>query len=172
MIDSMDSKRFAALILAFGLALPAAAYNHVNTVAPTVQGPFNVACSNVAQDAARIAGGLNAPDYWEGRGGHYVTELLTSPTAFRYDVRVPFDPLIYPSNFGRNVEFAAIVCYPTPKSNNDPNYTLPGTTDYVPHMQQPGAAPKLISTAEYMTTLGLPSNGSVAPMRMPLIMYS
>src|SRR5689334_1614030 len=157
MIDSMDSKRFAAFILALGAALPAAAYNHVNTVAPTVQGPFNVACSNVAQDASRIAGGYNAPDYWEGRN-HYITELFTNSTPITYNVRVPFDPLIYPSNFGRNVEFAAIVCYPTPAGNNDPNYTLPGTTDYVPHMQQPGAAPKLVSTAEYMTTLGLPSN--------------
>ena len=168
----MDSKRFAALILAAGLALPAAAYNHEKTVAPTVQGPFNVACSNVAQDASRIAPGLNAPDYWEGRN-HYVTELLTSPTAIRYDVRVPFDPLIYPGNFGRNVEFAAIVCHPTPKSNNDPNYTLPGTSDFVPHMQQPGQAPKLISTDEYLTTLGIALDPAPpVPMRMPLIMYS
>src|SRR3954470_19860608 len=38
----MDSNRFVAFILAAFLGLPALAYNHVNTVAPTVQGPFNV----------------------------------------------------------------------------------------------------------------------------------
>ena len=51
----------------------------------------------------RIAPGLIAADYWEGRD-HYVTELLSAPnTAITYDVRVPFDPLLYPGNFGRNV---------------------------------------------------------------------
>ena len=97
----MDSNRFAILALTALLALPAAAFNHVNTVFPTVQGSFNVACSNVAQDASRIAPGLIADDYWEGRD-HYVTELLTDPgSAIVYDVRVPFDPEVYPGNFGR-----------------------------------------------------------------------
>src|SRR6476659_8258567 len=119
MIERMDSNRFAAVALTAFLALPAAAYNHVNTVAPTAQGPFTVACSNVAQDASRIAPGLQAQDYWEGRD-HYITELLSAPgSAITYDVRVPFDPLIYPGNFGRSVPFAAIVCYPTPQSNTD-----------------------------------------------------
>src|SRR5689334_3145168 len=113
MIDFMDSKRFAALIFAFGLALPAAAYNHVNTVAPGVQGPFNVACSNVQQVASRVQQGLIAEDYWTGRFGHYMTELLADPgSALVYDVRVPFDPTIYPGNFGRNEDFVAIACYP------------------------------------------------------------
>src|SRR5688572_1912257 len=60
----MDSNRFAAFVLTAWLALPAAAYNHVETVTPRVQGPFNVACSNVAQDGSRIAPGLTASDYW------------------------------------------------------------------------------------------------------------
>jgi len=173
MIERMDSNRFAAFAFAAFLALPAVAYNHVNTVAPAAQGPFTVACSNVAQDASRIAPGLNAADYWEGRD-HYITELLSAPdSAITYNVRVPLDPLIYPGNFGRDVQFAAIVCYPTPKANTDPDYTLPGTTDFVPHMQPPGTPPKLISVDEYTQAFGYvldpPPSG---PMHMPLIMYS
>jgi hypothetical protein len=175
MIESMDSKRFAALVLAAGLALPAAAYNHVNTVAPKIQGPFNVACSNVAQDASRVAAGLIPADYWEGRG-HYVTELLSERgTAITYSVRAPFDPFIYPGNFGRNVEFAAVVCYPTPRTNNDPNYTLPGSGDTVFHMQRPGDAPKLLSANEYFTGIGVaidPPLPAGIPAKIPLIMYS
>src|SRR6185295_5747560 len=122
MIESMDSNRFAAFAFAAFLALPAAAYNHVNWVAPTVQGPFNVAFSNFTQDASRIAPWLDATDYWEGRD-HYVTELLADPgSGLVFNVRVPFDPFVYPGNFGRNVQFAAIVCYPTSKFNNDPDY--------------------------------------------------
>jgi fermentation-respiration switch protein FrsA (DUF1100 family) len=174
MIERMDSNRFAAFALTAFLALPAAAYNHVNTVAPTAQGPFTVACSNVAQDASRIAPGLQAQDYWEGRD-HYITELLSAPgSAITYDVRVPFDPLIYPGNFGRSVPFAAIVCYPTPQSNTDPDYQLPGTTDFVPHMQPAGLGPKLISAREYSLTLtggGFPE-APVSPQPLPLIMYS
>lgn len=174
MIERMDSNRFAAFAFAALVALPAAAYNHVNSVAPTVQGPFNVACSNVQQDASRIAPGLDATDYWEGRN-HYITELLVDPgSAIVYNVRVPFDPFLYPGNFGRSEQFAAIACYPTPGANHDPDYMLPGSGDTVPHMQAIGAAPKLVSQAEYFTTLGLPAPAGPAnlPMRMPYIVYS
>ena len=171
----MDSNRFVAFVLAAFLALPALAYNHVNTVAPTVQGPFNVACSNVAQDASRVAPGLIPADYWEGRD-HYVTELLSQrDTAITYNVRAPLDPIAYPGNFGRNVEFAAIVCYPTPAANKDPNYILPGTGDTVSHMQQPGVAPKIIGLNEYVQGLGSfldPPVPASVPAKIPLIMYS
>src|SRR5947209_9748840 len=174
MIETMNSNRFAALAFAAFLALPAAAYNHVNNVAPTTQGPFTVACSNVQQDASRIAPGLDATDYWEGRN-HYVTELLVDQgSAIVYNVRVPFDPFVYPGNFGRIEQFAAIVCYPTPASNNDPDYALPTTGETVPHMQRIGATPKLIGESEYRATLGLspPFVQSNAPVRLPYIVYS
>ena len=170
----MNSNRFAGFVFAALVALPAAAYNHVNSVAPTVQGPFNVACSNVAQDASRIAPGLDATDYWEGRD-HYITELLVDQgSAIVYDVRVPFDPLIYPGNFGRIVQFAAIVCYPTPMDNNDPDYTLPTTGETVPHMQRIGAAPKIVSINELISTLGLPGplSATNGPAKLPYIVYS
>jgi len=175
MIERMDSNRFAAFFLTAFAALPAFAYNHVNSVSPTVQGPFDVACSNVQQDASRIAPGLDATDYWEGRD-HYVTELLTDPgSGIVYDVRVPFDPFVYPGNFGRNVQFAAIVCYPTSKFNNDPDYVLPTSGEVVPHMQPIGAAPKLILAGEYSSTLGLPQPlppTAVLPAKLPFIVYS
>ena len=173
MIERMDSNRFAAFTLSAFLALPAFAYNHVNSVAPTVQGPFNVACSNVQQDPSRIAPGLDATDYWEGRD-HYVTELLTDPgSGVVYDVRVPFDPFVYPGNFGRNVQFAAIVCYPTPQANNDPDYVLPTSGEVVPHMQPIGRPPKLISVDEYTQTLGYVLDPAPSgPQRLPFIVYS
>ncbi len=176
MIETMDSNRFAALALTTLLALPAAAYNHVETVIPNIQGRFNVACSNVAQDASRIAFGMTASDYWEGRNDHYVTELLTNRgSAVIFQTRSPFDPFVYPSTWGRTTEFAAIVCYPTPRTNNDPDYRLPGTTDVVPHMEAPGASPKLITNQELWTTVGQPMPaGTVAgdPARVPLVTFS
>jgi predicted dienelactone hydrolase len=172
----MDSNRFAALLLTAQAALPAAAYNHVETVIPSIQGRFNVACSNVAQDESRVAPGMSASDYWEGRNDHYITELLTNRgSAVTFQVRSPFDPFVYPTTWGRLTEYAAIVCYPTPRTNNDPDYHLPGTTDVVPHMEAPGAPPKLITNQELWATVGQPMPaGTVGSdvARVPLITYS
>ncbi|HUQ29319.1 MAG TPA: hypothetical protein VM051_12050 [Usitatibacter sp.] len=170
----MDSNRFAAFVLAAFLAAPALAYNHVETVTPVVQGRFNVACSNVAQDASRIAPGSSASDYWEGRDGHYVTDLLTGD-AITFRVRPPFDPAVYPTTWFRNVDFTAIVCYPTTSSNRDADYMLPGTSDVVPHMEASGAAPKLIGRNEFMATVGMasfPTPPADATMKLPLIVFS
>jgi hypothetical protein len=172
----MDSNRFAALLLSALAALPAAAYNHVETVIPNIQGRFNVACSNVAQDESRVAPGLKASDYWEGRDDHYVTELLTNRgSAITFQTRSPFDPIVYPGTWGRLTDYVGIVCYPTPRTNNDPDYQLPGTTDFVPHMEAPGASPKLITNQELWATVGqdMPAGtvaGDVA--RVPLITFS
>src|SRR5258706_8454897 len=150
MIERMDSNRFAAFVLTAFLAAPAFAYQHVATVSPIIQGPFDDVCSNVAQDASRIAPGASASDYWEGRDGHYITDLLTNPNdAITFRVHPPFDPIVYPTTWFRNIDFVAIVCYPTPRDNSDPNYTLPGTSDFVPHMEAPGSTPKLITSQEF-----------------------
>jgi hypothetical protein len=164
--------RFAFLLASAFLALPAAAYNHTDVVAPKAQGPFSVACSNIAQNASAIQPGASASDYWEGRD-HYITDILSYPdTAVTYKVRVPFDPFVYPTNFGRNVDFAAIVCFPTSVSNNDPDYVLPGGTDFIPHMQAPGTAPKIISAQEYIQTLGGIGFEPSPTMRLPLVVFS
>ena len=167
------ARRFVATA-AMAAALPAFAYNHVNTVSPISPGPFNVACSNIAQDSSRIATGASASDYWEGRD-HYITDILAQPqAAFTFNAAVPDNRSVYPANAGGSVPYVAIVCYPTPAGNNDPNYILPGTGDVIPHMQQPGAAPKLITLAEFNTTIGGPQLDPLPlfPARLPLIVYS
>ncbi len=156
----------------------ALALNHVNTVAPRQAGPFTVACSNIAQDDSRIAPGTSASDYWEGRPvnevDHYITEILANPQAVvRFDALVPDERSLYPGHAGDTVPYVAIVCHPTSQSNTDPNYTLPDTAEIIPHMQPPGAVPKLITWAEYYQTLGFGALPVVAgPARLPLIVYS
>lgn len=168
-------RRAAAVALAV-IALPAAALNHTFNVAPIRPGPFNVACSNLAHDASRLQPGVPVDDYWEGRNDRYLDSVLAAPqTALRFDALVPDDRSLYPGNAGDPVRFVAIVCHPTPRLNNDPSYTIPGTDAVIPHMQADGAAPKLINLTEYFETL-VP-NSSVDPAAfftqpLPLIVYS
>ncbi len=187
-MDSTSARRalrgLAAVLLALG-ALPALARNHELVVPPVAAGRFAVACTNVEQDAARIAPGASATDYWEGRPtndqAHYVTDLLVHPdAAIVYPVAVPDQRSLYPGHAGDSVDFAAIVCYPTSQGNTDPDYVLPQTHGTIPHMQRPGEAPVLVSAAEYAATLGLVPPGTVgfpepppsAPQPLPLIVFS
>jgi len=138
----------AAALAAFLAALPAAALNHEVIVAPIKPGTYNVACSNIEQDASRMIPGAVPADYWEGHVVNeqplYVTQLLTAPqTAIVYDAVPPDEPDIYPNTANTRVPFVGFVCHPTPASNNDPSYALPGGVGIVPHMQAAGAAPKL-----------------------------
>jgi predicted dienelactone hydrolase len=181
MIVSMDSTlRHAALsALLLVASLGAAAYNHELEVAPLAPGPFAVACSNIEHDTARMAqlGGVPS-DYWEGHtvGGEqrYITDILAHPdTAIVFNAQVPFKPQLYFTRFLQRVPFAALVCHPTPRSNDDASYSIPGAGGVVPHMQRPGAAPQLISSVEYAQTLGISTSGtSTSPAKLPFIVYS
>jgi Platelet-activating factor acetylhydrolase, isoform II len=134
--------------------LGAHAFNHTDTVAPIAPGSFNVACSNIQQDASRIAPGASASDYWEGRNGHYITDLLVNPQpTTEFMVAVPDNRSLYVNHHDTNVQYAAIICYPTPDDNSDPNYALPGTGDVIPHMQLPGQAPKFSSASAKWPTI-------------------
>ena len=171
------SRALAALLAC--AALPASAFNHTETVAPITTPRFNVACSNVEHDMARLASlGGTPTDYWEGREVNgttrYITDILARPdTAVVFTGTPPLKPFMYPQNFGRKVQFAAIVCYPTPRTNTDPNYALPGGAGTVPHMQPAGTSPKFITEADYATALGLPVPPDFVGFRkMPLIVYS
>jgi hypothetical protein len=167
-------RRGAATLVAACAILPAFGYNHNLVVSPIAPGPFHVACSNIAQDATRIAPGASASDYWEGRD-HYISELLTQPqTAFTFNAAVPNDRNLYPQNAGSAVNYVAIVCYPTPASNTDADYVLPGTGDVIPHMQPAGAAPQLVSAFEYWNTLTHThvDPPPMFPQRLPVIVYS
>lgn len=165
---------FAALALA--ASLPAAALNHEATINPLPRGPFAVACSNVQMDASRIPSGVDVTEYWEGYNDRYVTDLLANPSAaVVYDVATPDQRDLYPGHAGSNVRFAAIVCHPTPRTNADADYTLPGSGDVIPHMQPPGQAPKLIGRNEYNftrtgVTFSPPPPDAVQPL--PVIIFS
>jgi len=164
------------LLAAPALALtPAAAVNHDTVIGPLSPGRFEVACSNIEQDAALIAAsGLPPADFWDGTGGRYITEILAQPaSALRINAVSPDRRTIYPGTAGESVEYVAIVCHPTTRANTDPHYALPGTDDLVPHMLPPGVEPRLISTSEYLATLGIEiSPAPPGPARMPLIVYS
>jgi hypothetical protein len=165
----------ALAVLAAACAVSSAsAYNHVNIVPPIAAGPYSVACSNIRQDVARIAPGASASDYWEGRNDHYITDILAEPnTAIRFNALTPDVRSIYAFHAGDPVEYVAIVCYPTGASNTDPPYTLPGTGDVIPHMQQAGAAPKLINAGEYLAARNISVDPTGAfTQRLPLIVYS
>jgi predicted dienelactone hydrolase len=170
--------RIALAAMALALALPARALNHDTVVAPLPAGPFAVACSNIAQDASLIAPGASATDYWEGRPvdgvDHYVDQILADPAAVvQFDALVPDIRSLYPGHAGDPVAFVAIVCYPTSRSNADPDYILPQTGEAIPHMQLPGDAPKLISASEYAVAFGTHLDPAAQfPARLPLIVYS
>lgn len=171
--------RFAAVAL-LAVASFAHAINHDTRVAPLAPGPFKVACSNVEQDATVIAqSGAQAMDFWEGReaGGRarYISEVLAAPgTTIRFGAPVPDLREIYPRHAGESVDHVAVVCYPTPARNADPDYLLPGTGDRVPRMQQAGAPPKIIDPAEYAWGFGLVTPAVVfpGPAKMPLVVFS
>ena len=168
--------RLALAAAASAAAVPAGAVNHDQLVAPLPAGPFAVACSNIQQDAALIAqSGLPASDFWEGKNGRYITEILPAgSTALRIDALVPDIRTLYPGNAGDRVPFVAIVCHPTPRTNSDPDYVLPGvSTDVVPHMLPAGAQPRLLSANEWAEGNGVafspPLTGTA---KLPLIVYS
>jgi dienelactone hydrolase len=176
----MTRQAFRALAALFALAAAnALAINHENVVNPLPRGRFAVACSNVEHDLPRMASlGGTAVDYWEGNtvngSTRYITDILAHPeSAFVFDVSVPNKPSLYPTLWFRNPTFAAIVCHPTSRSNADPDYALPSDGGVVPHMQPAGAAPKLVSAAEYAQTLGVSLDPALSgPMPLPLVVYS
>ena len=177
----MNSTLKALAALACLVALPAAALNHEDVVSPLAPGKFTVACSNIEIDTNRLAqlGGLPA-DYYEGHTVNgetrYVTDILKNPgTTFTFQERIPAEPWLYPTLWLQRPDFVVLICHPTSQANSDPDYQLPANGGRVPHMQRPGAAPRLISNAEHAQTLGIPVDPSAPPQaaaRLPLIVYS
>lgn len=182
MMDSTFSRFALRLVLAAlpfaGAAHAALSLNHDTTVGPLPKGRFAVACSNIEQDASRIATGASASDYWEGRAvngvDHYVTELLVNPAAtLTFDADIPDVRRLYVGHAGDKVTFTAIACFPTSQQNTDPDYVLPETGDVIPHMQPAGTAPKLITLAEYSEAFGLHFDPRpLFPAKLPTILFS
>ena len=174
----MNSTLKALSALLCCLALPALAYNHEEVVGPLPAGKYAVACSNVEINTSRLGQlGGNAADYYEGHTVNgqtrYITDILAHPeSAFRFEDRVPAEPLLYPTLFLQRPDFVALVCHPTSRNNTDANYRLPDDGGLVPHMQPAGQPAKIISASEYAVTAGLPDPNSSAPAQLPLIVYS
>ena len=167
-------RALALLALAAG---PALAANHELTVNSISPGPLKVACSNVEQNANLVAPGASPSDYWEGRPTndqpHYIDQILTQPsTAFQFDVPVPDVRRLYVGHAGQLVHYVALVCYPTARDNPDPDYSLPETGDTIPHMQQPGETPRVLTRDQLAAYLGSTPTGNASPVALPLIVYS
>ncbi len=106
----------------------------------SLPGPYEVACSNIAQDFSLVGLDENAKDYWEGLPSatgtpRYVTDLLADPANTpSVTVTAPNDANLYGSFVGQPVEFVLFACYPTVADNPRADYPLP-TGKVVPHMQ-------------------------------------
>jgi predicted dienelactone hydrolase len=117
------------------------------TVPPlALPGPYPIACSNVAQDFARVPPGEEAQDFWEGRPAadgtpRYAADLLTAPmNALSVTVNAPNVAILYGSFAAKPVAFVVLACYPTSADNPRPDLALP-TGQFVPHMQTGAEAP-------------------------------
>ena len=114
--------------------------------AKPLPGPFEVGCSNVAQDFSRLAPGDTAEDYWEGRPAadgrpRYAADLLSAPLqTLTASVTAPADPTLFGGFAGRRVDYTVLVCYPTRADNPRPAFALPDGR-VVPHMQSAAEAP-------------------------------
>jgi predicted dienelactone hydrolase len=112
----------------------------------SLPGPYPIACSNVAQDFARVADAEQAQAHWEGRPApdgtpRYVVDLLTQPAdALSVTVHTPDDRGLFGSFAGAPVGFVVLACYPTTADNPRPDLALP-TGQRVPHMQRGAEAP-------------------------------
>ena len=152
---------------------PAFAANQATEMAPLAPGPYPVACSNIAQDPAKIAqlGGL-ASDYWEGND-RYITQILAEPSDVPTSiVRIPNDNNFYPQTANKDLTFTVFVCYPTTADNKRADYALPDG-QLVPKMQRTGDKPLLPLNASGMPVRGLvTSQTGVQHAQLPLLVFS
>ncbi len=133
-----------------------AAVHASSGIIPSANGKYPVGCSNVEQDFSRIRAGAAASDYWEGTplsdGSHYVTELLVSPAnALTYQVAVPkvSEIDVFEKQGGKQLQYAAITCYPTTATNTRADYVLPSGVKVL--KMQRGAEAPLIATNPEVT---------------------
>jgi predicted dienelactone hydrolase len=145
---SMSWRGVALALLALMIPFTPPAMGQPTTVVPalTFPGPYPVACSNVAQDFARLRPGEDVQAYWEGvarddGSPRYITDLLSDPgNTLIASVTAPSDSNVYGSFAGKTLPYAIIVCYPTSPANTRPDYPLANGKS-VPHMQRGSEAP-------------------------------
>ncbi len=157
----------AAATLLVACSALAALPNHSVEMATIAPGPYAVACSDLAQDSARVAQlGVPLDDFWTGADNHYIGDILLEPSdTLVARPRIPNDDL-YPQRRNSTVEFVVIACYPTSDSNFRPDYLLP-TGERIPHMQRLGQSPILAPQACIAIFPPPPDCG-----RFPLVVFS
>ncbi len=115
---------------------------------PAEFGPYRVACSNVEQDFSRAQGSVSS--YWEGnREGsssqrrRYLTELLlNSEDTVSYTITPPDSRTLFRNFRNTEVQYHALICYPTTADNPRRPYLLPDGRQ-VPAMQRGDEVPLL-----------------------------
>lgn len=136
---------------------------------PAPEGRYAVACSNLEQDYSRATGPVSS--YWTGtrsQRARYVTELLIDPHhAVRFTVRPPNDRSLFPNRRNRDVDFVALVCYPTTDDNPRAPYWLPNGS-HIPAMQRGNEAPILAERCDDEASVACTDE----PHRWPLLVYS
>lgn len=152
----------------FTAALAAAATAQTVELDTAPEGRYAVACSNVEQDYSLAVGSVSS--YWTGtrsQRSRYVTELLIDPQlAVRFTVRPPNDRSLFANRRNQDVDFVALVCYPTTDDNPRAPFWLPDGR-HVPAMQRGNEAPILNQSCDdgpQRCTDGLP--------QWPLLVYS
>ncbi len=108
---------------------------------PVAPGPYQVSCSNLAHDIGKLnlLGG-SVVDYWSGRDGRYVSDILLEPDdTLKASPLVPNEGL-YPRRRNSTVDFTILACYPTDETNLSPDYVLPDG-QIIPRMQRAGQPP-------------------------------
>lgn len=132
---------------------------------PVGNGPYPIACSNLEQDFGRSS--APARTFWEGTRSdtsRYVSQLLVAPQhALRYTVTPPDNRTLFRNFRKREVEFVALVCYPTTEDNPRPPFLLPDG-GFLPAMQRGDEAPLLPERCE--------DDACDEPARWPLLLYS
>ena len=154
-MNTSNSPHILRLLISVAtVAMTLSAAHATGGITPSVNGKYPVACSNVEQDFTRVKAGASAADYWEGTplsdGSHYVTELLVSPAdALTYKVTVPkvSEIDVFEKQGGKQLQFAAIACYPTTATNTRADYVLPSGIK-VPKMQRGAEAPLIATNPE------------------------
>jgi len=133
---------FWCCLLMLVAMLPAQAATRVE-MDPVAPGTYPVACSNLALDGARLnqLGGFIG-DYWTGKNGRYVSDVLLEPAdTLKISPLIPNEGL-YPRRRNSIVDFVIIACYPTDANNLRPDYVLPDGQS-IPRMQRAGQPPLL-----------------------------
>ena len=140
--------RWPRLLLLPIVAASALARGEVVFVPPlALPGPHTVACSNIAQDASKMAPGEDIQLYWEAvprdnGAPRDPRDLLADPSNTpSITASAPADSArIFGGWAGVPIHYVLLVCYPTSAANPRSHYTLP-TGRTVPHMQRGSQAP-------------------------------